>query len=153
MQFLRFFRGAQAWSSEGIYMQIRLVVREPGSLKPDYSVCFDVPAIPRPGDYISISRPDTLTPHTEDVVVRQVWWKLDGPDQRRTMVSEQTEVAGSASETIVEADPAIGPWSTDRWRDTLEAARAKGIEIERFQLERLSVREDVLAKMRAAKAG
>jgi hypothetical protein len=63
-------------------VQIVLVIREPGRLKPDYSLPFDLSEIPRVDDYISVYRPDSET-HTEDVIVRHVWWQLHHPDDRR----------------------------------------------------------------------
>ena len=126
-------------------MQVRIVVREPGSTKPEFSVCANLPAIPRVGEYISIHRQDTRGPHTEDAIVWRVWWRVED-FQTRAIVSEETEEAGEAKEIVVEGDPAIGPLSTDRWRDSLEAIRARGIAIEEFKLDRLSVREDFLSR-------
>jgi hypothetical protein len=38
---------------------------EPGDREPDFSLAFDLPEVPRPGDYISVHREDKETPHTD----------------------------------------------------------------------------------------
>ncbi len=43
-------------------VQIVVVVREPDRLKPDYSLRFDLPEIPKTGSYILIQRPDLPEP-------------------------------------------------------------------------------------------
>ena len=57
--------------------QVTIVVRELGSTRPDYSLLFTLPDIPCVGDYISVHREDTPTPHGEDLVVRRIWWRLE----------------------------------------------------------------------------
>ena len=53
--------------------RVRIVVREVGRKKPDYSLDFDLPEIPKIGSYISIRRPDTPEGYDdEDLIVRQV---------------------------------------------------------------------------------
>lgn len=122
-------------------MRIVIVVREVGGLKPDYSLDFEVPAIPSPGDYLSIQRPDKPKPYGEDVIVRQVWWRLEHPET--ASVSSGPPKIGKVEEIFVECEPAIGPWSSDQWRDSLERQRARG-EVKTFDVARLSVRQDAL---------
>jgi hypothetical protein len=69
-------------------VQINLVVRELGRLKPDYSLDFELPEVPAVGSYISIQRLDHPEPYGEDVIVRKVWWRLKHPE---TGVSASTQ--------------------------------------------------------------
>lgn len=120
--------------------KVIIVVRETGRLKPEYSLPFDLPEVPPIGSYISITRPDSEL-HSEDLVVRKVWWRLHTPEEG--LGTEEPKV-GRLTEIMVECDAAIGPYSRDRWRDGLEAARARGVDVETFELERFSVRQDQL---------
>jgi hypothetical protein len=104
---------------------------------------FDLPEVPRVGDYISIRRPDLPKPYGEDLIVRHIWWRLEHPETRG-VVPEGTEMTGSVTEIFVECDPAIGPWASDRWRDSLESAKQRGIFIEELDIARLSIRQSDL---------
>ena len=121
-------------------VRVRLYVCEPGERKPDFSLAFDLPEVPRPGDYISVHREDKETPHTEDLVVRQVWWSLE-TTETRTSSSEEGERVGNLREIGVECEMALGPWSTDQWFDKMRQHEANGRTIKRFDVSRLSVRE------------
>jgi hypothetical protein len=112
--------------------KVRIMVREVGELKPEYSLDFDLPEIPSPGSYISIQRPNAFGDHGEDLIVDQVWWRL------------QLDEAGigSIKMIFVECVQAIGPWSSDRWRDTLEAQRKRGKEVPELKVARFGARED-----------
>jgi hypothetical protein len=120
-------------------MKIIVVVREIGRDSPDYSLEFDVPEIPAIGSYLSIHRPDAKHGHTEDLIVRHVWWRLHHPETGG-IASEPAKV-GSVVDVQVECDQAIGPHSLDRWRATLEAARERGVEVEKFALSRFALTE------------
>jgi hypothetical protein len=99
------------------------VVREVCRLKPDYSLDFELPEVPKPGSYISIQRPDKPEPYGEDLIVRQVWWRLNHPETAG-FGSEPPKV-GKLTEIMVECEQAIGPYSSDNWRDTLMGKRAR----------------------------
>jgi hypothetical protein len=43
-------------------VKVHIVIRQIGRLKPDYSLDFELPEVPRIGDYISIHRPDRPEP-------------------------------------------------------------------------------------------
>lgn len=116
-----------------------VVVREVGKLKPDYSLSFSAPELPKVGHYISIHRPDRPEPFGEDLVVRKVWWRLHHPETGG-FGSEPPKIGG-LQEIFVECDPALGPYANDHWREMMEAAKARGIEVEDFELDRFSVRE------------
>lgn len=120
-------------------MRVVVVVREVGNVKPDYSLDFDLPAVPKAGDYISIQRPDKPKPYGEDVIVKQVWWRLEHPETSGFGIGQPK--IGKVEEVIIECEPAIGPWSSDQWRDSLERQRERG-EVREFEVARLSIRQD-----------
>jgi hypothetical protein len=96
-------------------VEIIIVVREPESLAPEFSLHFELPEVPRIGDYISIRRElDQREPHGEDVIVRHVWWRLVHPETHGFQSSEEPSV-GSLVEIFVECDPATGPYSSESW--------------------------------------
>jgi hypothetical protein len=121
-------------------VRVTIVVREVGSNRPDYSLDFEVPAVPAVGSYVSIVRADAKYGHTEDLIVRHVWWRLSHPETGG-FASDPPKI-GNLVDVQVECDPAIGPNSLDRWRDSLESARARGIDIAEFDIARFNVRED-----------
>lgn len=120
-------------------MKFIVVAREIGRNSPDYSLEFEAPVLPSVGDYLSIHRPDKEHGHTEDLIVRHIWWRLHHPETG-AMASEPAKV-GNVVDIQVECDQAIGPHSLDRWRSTLEAARERGVEVEEFDLSRFSLTE------------
>lgn len=121
-------------------IRIVVVVREFGRLKPDYSLEFDVPAVPREGEYISVQRPDHERPFGEDMIVRKVWWRYFHP-QTAGVETGQNRKIGRLDEVFVECEAAIGPYSSDDWRRGFEGRDAPMLEIDRF-----SVREADLAR-------
>jgi hypothetical protein len=125
--------------------RVNIVIREFGSLKPDYSLDFDLPDVPKPGSYISIQRPDKPEPYGEDLIVEQVWWRLKHPETGGFATGSQK--IGSVIDIFVECSPAVGPWSSDHWRDSVTAqARARGVEVPEFEVARLSIRQDEIKK-------
>src|SRR5271155_804829 len=104
---------------DSLMTRVSVVVREVGRLKPDYSLEFDLPEIPQPGSYVSVQRPDQPEPYGEDLIVEQVWWRLKHPETAGFGTGPPK--IGTVAEILVECTPAVGPWSTDRWRDSLEA--------------------------------
>ena len=122
---------------------VTVMVRELGSTKPDYSLKFELPEIPRVGSYISVTRPDTPKAYSEeDLVVRHVWWRLYHPET--SAVSAENKRMGKATEIVVECDPALGPWARDKWRNMMESAASSGVEVEHFPITRLVIRESDL---------
>jgi hypothetical protein len=123
--------------------RVVVYVREVGRLEPEFSLEFDLPEVPKVGAYISVCRPDTA-PYSEDMIVEKVWWHLKHP---QALAGGEVEPRiGSLKEIFVECVQAIGPWSTDQWRDTLDRKRKRGAEIPEFEVARLSVRQDALGK-------
>ena len=122
-----------------------VVVREPHRLKPDYSLEFEAPLLPREGDYLSIQRPDHERPFGEDMIVAKVWWRLAHPETDG--FGSEPPLVGSLDEMIVECVPATGPYSSDEWLRWLSRAGAPELEVAR-----VSVRESELAELRSGKA-
>ncbi len=125
--------------------EVTIVVRESGKLKPDFSLRFSLPEVPREGDYISIFRPDAKV-HTEDVIVRKVWWHLHH-EETRGAASEDDVIVGGVRDILVECDPAIGPYARDNWRQWAEAAASRGGKVEHFDVVRFSISERQLKGM------
>ena len=75
------------------------------------------------------------------LVVRSVWWRLKHPETSG-FGSEPPKVGG-VQEIFVECDPAVGPYSSDRWRDSLQGALERG-HVEEMKVARFSVRESEL---------
>ena len=122
--------------------RVLIVVREIGRLQPDYSLEFDLPEVPKTGSYISIYRGTPPETHSEDMIVQKVWWELNHPETNA--FGRTPPLVGAAINIVVECNQAIGPTSNDRWRDTLEAHRDRGVEVPEFEVERFSVRQDAL---------
>ena len=116
---------------------IIVVIREVGKSKPDYSLRFEAPAVPSVGDYISIHRSDTEGPYGEDMIVKQIWWRFETSE---TGTVASTTKTGTTNEIFVECEPAIGPYSSDQWRDSLAAYNSTGL-VKEFDLDRLSIRQ------------
>jgi len=125
-------------------VQINIVVREIGKLKPDFSLDFELPEVPAVGSYISILRPDTPEPYGEDLVVRKVWWRIKHPETKG--FDRAPAKIGSFHEIFVECNQAAGPYSSDTWLSLLDSAKKRGVEIEEFQVSRLSVTESEFHK-------
>jgi hypothetical protein len=113
-----------------------IVIREPGRLKPMIWHEFQLPELPRPGDYLTISGPDDRAPLGEDLVVRRVWWLLDRP---AAGTSAGDEAAGQLVEVFVECDLGEGPYSSAAWREEVALARACGAPVEVFEVGRSAV--------------
>ena len=109
-------------------IRFNLVVREPGKLKPDYSLDFEAPTLPREGDYLSIQRPDKQPPYGEDMIVRKVWWRMSHPETGG--VTSDSKL-GKLDEVFVECEPATGPYSSDHWLKYIGAAGGPELEVER----------------------
>src|SRR5919205_4005621 len=104
-------------------MDVRLVIVPPGGGEADYSLDFNLPSIPRPGDYISVMRPDQQG--TEDFIVRRTWWTLEYPDAPMIQDSKST-VRGSTKKVAVECEIAMGPYSSDAHKKACEGYTKDG---------------------------
>ena len=119
-------------------VKVIVVVREFFNPKPDYFLEFDLPEIPKVGDYISIFRPNNPN-HSEDLIVRHVWWHLYHPETRGFAPGKQ--MVGNVQDVMVECDAALGPYASENWRFTVGGAESQGASIDRFDVERLSAPE------------
>ena len=119
-------------------VRVIIVVRELNRDKPDFFLPFELPEVPKVGDYISIFRPNS-TLHTEDVIVRHVWWHLYYPETHAITTNEPK--AGRVQDIMVECDVALGPYASDNWRTWTEAAKTQGAEVVEFKASRLSFLE------------
>jgi hypothetical protein len=119
-------------------VDVIIVVREVGRLKPDYSLKFDLPEVPAVGSYVSINRPDVRDPLGEDMIVRKVWWRLFHPVTDGVVDEDQAERAGVVKEIFVECEPALGPYSSSSWQRALKGRRGvEEFEVERFRFPEL----------------
>ncbi len=89
-------------------MKVRLVFVPPGGGEADYSLDFELPSLPQPGDYISIMRPDQQG--TEDFIVRRTGWTLDYPSND-VIAKQDTE--GKVASIAVECEFALGYYSSE----------------------------------------
>jgi hypothetical protein len=65
-----------------------------------------------------------------------VWWRLSHPETGGFGTTPPK--LGKVDELYVECEPALGPWSSDQWRDSLKHRS----DTPKFEVARLSVRED-----------
>lgn len=98
-------------------MKVRLVFVPPGGGEADYSLHFDLPGIPQPGDYISVKRPDQ--DGTADFIVRRSWWHLNYPNNKAIETAGDTGT-GSLTELTVECEYSIGPYASTEHKATAE---------------------------------
>lgn len=103
-------------------MQVKLIFVPAGGGEADYQLAFDLPAIPQPGDYISIRRPDQ--DGTEDFIVRRTLWELHYPG---TEVVNDTAIR-TPTTIFVECEFAIGPFSSKDHRAAAQGYGAKEFE-------------------------
>jgi hypothetical protein len=101
---------------EFVMVRVRLSFVPPGGGEVDYGLTMDMPALPRAGDYISVSRepwkdidPDRVG--SEDFIVRRVWWLCQYPDDGKGTHVVGQEPVGIA-EACAECEFAIGPYSS-----------------------------------------
>jgi hypothetical protein len=83
---------------------------------------FDLPTLPRVGTYLSVSRPEGSSHQGEDLIVRQVWWRLKHPDKQAA--------SRSGANGVGHLD------SSDEWRSELIEAERQGLDVEAFDVER-----------------
>lgn len=113
-------------------MRAFVIIRENNRMKASFSLAFDLPVLPSVGDYISVFRGEKKF-HSEDVVVRKIWWHLVHPNATACTSSSNDET-GSMREVFIECDLALGPNPCNDWRSYAEAARSKGVSIKKFDI-------------------
>jgi hypothetical protein len=105
-----------------------LIFVPPGGGEADYSLVFELPGVPQPGDYISITRPGQQG--SEDFIVRRSWWTLEHPE---TGAVETTRRAGRVVGLGVECEFARGPYSSEEHRRECDAYDRGGREVQSFE--------------------
>ena len=109
-------------------MEATLVFVPPGGGDPEYSLQFELPSVPQPGSYISITRPDQQV-GTEDFIVRRSLWHLEHPTTGAYGEGE----TGTMRELSVQCEFARGPYSSDEHRRTCDAFEQTGREVQSFE--------------------
>ena len=131
-------------------MKVTLVFVPPGGGETDYSLDFDLPAVPRTGDYICIRRPGGEVGQ-EEFIVRRSWWSLVYPvsgDSSRSIVklklgsipagatvaneSPNPPPVGSLSQLVVECEFALGPYPTDGHKRSCEIYKQRKGSLKEF---------------------
>jgi hypothetical protein len=94
-------------------VQIRIVSDEGKELDP--ALEFEMPAVPRPGDRVTISRP--IQSGSTDFIVRRTHWHLDYPDSGPPHRADE-HIVGTTSAVTVDCEFLVGPYSSEEHRDT-----------------------------------
>jgi hypothetical protein len=93
-------------------IKVTLTFVPPGGGEAEYCLDMNVPEVPRPGDYITISRKDATASGTEDFIVRRSWWHFEYPDSKLSHSGDDTAV-GKVTGITVECEFARGPFSSE----------------------------------------
>jgi hypothetical protein len=89
-------------------MKMELNFVPPGGGETDYTMDVDLPAVPRPGDYISVSGfdPDVMpSGGTRDFIVRRTWWYIQ--------IRSGEDAVGKPTTTVIECEFARGLVSSE----------------------------------------
>lgn len=92
-------------------MKATLVFVPPGGGEANYSLDFELPGVPQPGDYISVMRPSEQG--TEDFIVRRTWWSLSYSYPETVIIGDKPRPCGATKSVMVECEFALGPYSTE----------------------------------------
>ncbi|MGL6075121.1 MAG: alpha/beta hydrolase [Fimbriiglobus sp.] len=102
-------------------MKVNLSFVPPGGGETDYSIAFDMPEIPRPGDYITIHRAGRSG--TENFIVKRTWWNLEFDDK---------EKQGKTMDIWVECEFAVSPDSSEHHNAACKSYESKKGQIKKF---------------------
>jgi hypothetical protein len=91
-------------------INVRLLFVPPGGGETNYGLDFNLPSIPQPGDYITVTRPNQEG--SEDFIVRRTWWQLEYPEGPNTQ-DARTFTPGALKNAYVECEFAKGPFSSE----------------------------------------
>lgn len=106
-----------------VVMKVQLVFVPVGGGETEYSLTFELPAVPQKGDYISVSRPGD--DGTADFIVRRTWWQLHYPKAALDKTASENDF-GTEYSICVECEYALSPYS-----GTSHKERAKTPKIQR----------------------
>lgn len=98
-------------------MKVTVVIVPPGGGEAQYSLPFELPGIPQPGDYISVFRPNQSG--SEDFIVRRTWWTLEYPETHPVVTGEGP--SGKLLNAYVESEISLGPNPSERHRKSAES--------------------------------
>lgn len=106
-------------------MKATLVFVPPGGGESEYSLDFELPGVPQPGDYISVTRPGTEG--MADFIVRRCWWQLSYPnDELYRDADSQTK--GKVEYLLVQCEYALGPHSSEEHKRSVDSYRNQGAQ-------------------------
>jgi hypothetical protein len=103
-------------------MLVHLSCFPPGSGESEYTLAFDMPALPRERDYISVVRPDQIG--SEDFIVRRVNWVLEFPKTAPTGSGDGP--TGKILNVYIEGEFAESAFSSAEHKRALEGFAAGG---------------------------
>jgi hypothetical protein len=109
-------------------MKVNLAFVPPEGGDVEYSLQFELPSVPQPGNYISITRPDQQV-GTEDFIVRRSLWHLEHPTTGAYGKGE----TGAMRELYVQCEFARGPYSSDEHRRMCDDFERGGREVQSFE--------------------
>jgi hypothetical protein len=110
-------------------MKATLVFVPPGGGEADYSLDFEIPSVPQPGDYVSIKRPGQQG--TIDFIVRRTWWHMEYPSDA-LYGDPDNPIYGSVTGIVVECEFAIGPYSSPEHKQSCESYKGEG-KLQKFE--------------------
>ncbi len=112
-------------------MLAHFVFVPPGGGEADYSLYFEIPGVPQPGDYIQIVVDGETG--TSDFIVRRTWWTLKHPNVDWPTFTDITKgdvppaYVGLTHRVTVECEFAKGPFPTEDHKKSCEMyAHRKG---------------------------
>lgn len=106
-------------------MKVTLVFVPQGGGEADYQLDIDMPALPRPGDYVRVRRPPDEV-KTADFIVRRTWWDVRYPNNESYGPSSGPSPLGTTEGFFVECEYALSPMSTDSHKRMYEAYKHRG---------------------------
>jgi hypothetical protein len=106
-----------------------LALVPPGGGEADYWLEFELPGVPQPGDYISITRPGQQG--TEDFIVRRSWWYLEHPEPEQVVATARARI-GKTQRLTVECEFARSPYSSENHRRKCDDYSSRGVEVKSF---------------------
>jgi hypothetical protein len=116
----------------------------PGGGEAEYSLDFELPGVPQPGDYVTVSRSDGAG--VESFIVRRSWWLLEHPARSQSSPMGFGEAvqrsrglhdggdssappsppAGQVKSLMVECEIAEGPFPSEEHREVCQRYASTG---------------------------
>jgi hypothetical protein len=109
-------------------MKVNLAFVPPEGGDVEYSLEFELPSVPQPGNYISITRPGQLG--AEEFIVRRILWHLEHPT---TGAYGEEGETGTMRGLYVQCEFARGPYSSDEHRRMCDAFEQGGREVQSLE--------------------